>query len=141
MKKLTLFSFGFLSTLTFSCSDNNTDTIDSTQTVQAVAMPTTEELQNDDDILWIGEVFVDCSPNYDKYISPESDKEIMKNIGFTERNTYKALKYQVVDLDKSDNDDHILACKILANKEHIDFYKDDKLSQKYSEVEKVKSIS
>lgn len=117
-----------------SCADNNQNkkNVDEVQLTASL-----DELKNDDDITWIGEIYIDCSPSYDHYRSDKAIKAEMKKLGFKHKNTYKVLKYQLNDVDKemTDSDDHDLRYKLLKNHKHLTTYKDADLKEKNSPAE------
>lgn len=140
MKKLNWLSLGLCTFLMISCTEkeinNNTNSsttvTTSTTTLKNETAPSLEELKNDANVLWVGEKMVDYAPNYNKWTAQAEDKKIMDSAGFASRNDFKILKYQVTDLNKSDNEDHYLVYKLIQNIEKLNCYKDAELSQKYS---------
>lgn len=125
-----------------SCSPKEaTNTTTEVTTETTIALPTVEELQKNDDVIWMAELKLDYAPNYVKWDATDEEKESMKKIGFHQMNRFKTLKHQVADLDEWENEDHFLINRILKNRANSTFYKDDALTEAYSTAEVTKMIS
>lgn len=137
MRKMNLCLIG-LSFIVFSCintSDKQTST-NNTTTGAMLASPSLEELQNDDDIIWIAEKYIDCSPNFDTYTSSTEHKKQLSEVGFTEKNTIKLLKYQVQSREEPSYGRQLLTHKMIHNRDSFACYKDASLSTLLSANEK-----
>jgi hypothetical protein len=141
MTKNNLLVIALFTLLMFSCStdepknSNNEEPNKLDSTPKSIAAPSLDALQKDPDVLWIGEVMVDYAPNLSSWASSEKYKEKMKSAGFKGKTMFKILKYQAASLDDSKNEDHLLATKIIKNKDKIKHYKDDDLSEMYAASE------
>lgn len=124
--------------LTISCTTTETSSTEKDNTtkepITTITAPTLEDLEKSPDILWMGEIEVDYALGYNRWDYEKEDEEriLMENLGFKMRNSFKVLKYQVNDLNDSDNDDHQFFNKILQNRKDMVFYKDAALEIKHS---------
>lgn len=127
--------------LATSCTTTETNSTENNTTTEApkssettAVLPNLETLEKSSDVLWMGETEVDYALDYNRWDYDKEDEEriLMENLGFKTRNSFKVLKYQVNDLNDSDNDDHELFNKILQNRKDMQFYKDAGLEIKYS---------
>lgn len=118
-------------------TDHVTTTNLETKKPKKEAIPTLSELEQNADIIWLGEAEVDYALNYNRWDYDKEDPErlLMENLGFKSRNSFKILKYQVTDLNASHNDDHDLFEKVLKNRREMTFYKDATLKDKYASKE------
>lgn len=114
--------------LTASCTTAETPSTETTPK-RTASIPSLEELEKDSDVLWMGELEVDYALEYDRWNhAPDApERVLMEKIGFKERNAFKILKYQVDNLNTSDNDDHNLFFKLLRNRKEIKLYKESTL--------------
>jgi hypothetical protein len=114
--------------LTASCTTAETPSTE-TMPKRTASIPSLEELEKDSDVLWMGELEVDYALEYDRWNhAPDApERVLMEKIGFKERNAFKILKYQVDNLNTSDNDDHNLFFKLLRNRKEIKLYKESTL--------------
>ncbi len=110
-------------------TNNDTTSAEVTTIVPSASVPTLAELEKNPDILWMGEVEVDCALNYSRWSYDREAKErlLMEALGFTGRNSSKILKYQVRDFNTSHNDDHNLFDKVLKSRQDIKLYKESTL--------------
>ncbi|BDS12137.1 hypothetical protein [Aureispira anguillae] len=92
-----------------------------------------DELQNDPDVLWMGELMLDYALDYDCW-SPYPNIAFtrwVKEVGIKDKNSFKLLKYQINELNNSDNMDRNLLYEILANRKKMEFYKNEFLTERY----------
>jgi hypothetical protein len=137
MKKMNLWLIG-LSFFVFSCNNASDNQLSATNTATIPASPSFEALQNDDDIIWMAEHDIVCSPNFDSYTSSSEDKKLFAEVGFTEKNTIKILKYQVQSIEDPSDANHRLTHKIIESRNDLDCYKDAALTTLLSTTEKAK---
>jgi len=144
MTKNNLLGIALFVLLMASCSNDEAKKYSaqekSSSSLEPTQAPTLDELQKDSDVLWIGEVMVDYAPDFDTWTSSVAETEKIKKAGFKGKTSYKILKYQVVDFDGSKNKDHLLASKIIKNRDDMKHYKDDNLSEIYS-VSELKEVT
>ena len=146
MKNNIILIFTFLALIVSACSNtNNTPENESQEpTVEsAVTAPTLDELQKDDDVLWVGMATLDYAPNYNPSGAYEPDDKVayMKTIGFENRNASKFLKYQPNDINAWDSEDKFLVTRILENRAKMTFYKSSDLKETYTAKEVAKKIA
>lgn len=140
MKKRTaMLALSLSALITTSCNDNSgkeNNLLEEQKSSLAIATaPTQTELEQDADVIWMGEVFVDYGINYNEWLVTKSEKELMETIGFKTKNDFKILKYQVADADYSKNMDHRLVTKIRENKLNLELFEDADLTKPYSKEE------
>lgn len=149
MKNNIILISSFLALILSACSNTNDSSEntrnksqESTATTSATA-PTLDELQNDEDVLWVGMATLDYAPNYNPSGADESEDKVayMKTIGFENRNASKFLKYQAGDVNTWDNEDKFLVTRILENREEMTFYKSSDLKETYTAKEVAKKIA
>ncbi|MCH2021165.1 MAG: hypothetical protein MK207_01690 [Saprospiraceae bacterium] len=130
MKLLTYAIIALFTILVLGCTKKNPSDVKKNN---LAIIPTLETLQNDDDIIWIGEVYIDCSPNFDTYLN----KDELEKVGYKDKSTYKLLKYQLSNLDseKEYKYNNSLINKVLSNLDNLVCYKDDNLTDTYTEDE------
>ena len=109
----------------------------SKQSDDLVMSPSLEQLKNNNNITWIREIMIDCSPSYDHYTNDPDEKNQMKQIGFKNKNTIKVLKQQLNNIDKESTyyDDHDLRVKLMKHHKDIASYKDADLNNKNTQEE------
>ena len=137
MKKMNLCFIG-LSFFVFSCNNASDNHLSATNKDAIPASPSFEALQNDDDIIWMAEHDIDCSPNFDSHTSSSEDKKLFAEVGFTEKNTIKILKCQVQSIEESPNGMHLLTHKIINHRDALVCYKDAAMTTLLSSKEKEK---
>jgi hypothetical protein len=110
-------------------TENNTTTTEVSAPEPIASMPTLASLEKDPDVIWMGEVEVDCALNYSRWSYDREAKErlLMESLGFNGRNSSKILKYQVTNFNRSHNDDHSLFDKVLRSRDDIKLYKESSL--------------
>ena len=86
----------------------------------------------------MAEKYIDCSPNFDTYTSSTEHKKQLSEVGFTEKNTIKLLKYQVQSREEPSYGRQLLTHKMIHNRDAIDCYQDAALSSLLSPKEKAK---
>jgi len=104
--------------------------------------PTLESLENNPDVIWIGEIMVDYSLSYNPYTATKKDKTTMKELGIKSPARIKTLKLLYQDLDAQDlYIHHIFREKIIANLKNIETYKDPTLTHKHTAKEVTEIIT
>lgn len=94
-----------------------------------------QQLIEDKNILWLGEIQIDYALNYHPHYPLEGQKKTLKEIGFKGENIYKTLKLQVANLDSSNLSNHLLAAHLLASTKQLKCYKNANLVEVYSHEE------